>query len=32
MGSKVKGFRTEKDSIGKINVPKNAYYLSLIHI
>ena len=26
MGSKVKGFRTEKDSIGKINVPKNAYY------
>jgi len=26
MGSKIKGFRVEKDSIGKINVPKNAYF------
>ena len=26
MGSKIKGFREEKDSIGKINVPKNAYF------
>ena len=26
MGSKIKGFRVERDSIGKINVPKNAYF------
>ena len=26
MASKVKGFRSEKDSIGEILVPKNAYY------
>jgi len=26
MGSKVKGFRIEKDSIGEISVPKNAYF------
>ena len=26
MGSKIKGFRVEKDSIGKINVPENAYF------
>ena len=42
MASKVKGSRVEKDSIGEILVPKNAYFgaqtqravenLSLIHI
>ncbi len=26
MGSRIKGFRVEKDSIGKINVPINAYF------
>ena len=26
MGSKVKDFRLEKDSIGEISVPKNAYF------
>ena len=26
MASKVKGFRAEKDSIGEILVPKNAYF------
>ena len=26
MGSKVKGFRTERDSNGEVSVPKNAYF------